>query len=39
MTESPLYNQQSKSEAEEICIYHPKHGKCPSEHLYLKINT
>ena len=34
MSKSPQYNQQSKSEVEEICIYH---GKWPSQHLYLKI--
>ena len=39
MSKSPQYNQQSKSEVEEICIYHPKHGKWPSQHLYLKIDT
>ena len=39
MNKSPQYNQQSKSEVEEICIYYPKHGKWPSQHLNLKINT
>ena len=39
MNKSPQYNQQSKPEVAEICIYHPKHGKWPSQHLYLKINS
>ena len=41
MNKSPQRNQWGKSEVEEICIsiYHPKHGKWPSQHLYLKVNT
>ena len=38
MNKSPQYNQESKSEVEKIC-YLPKHGKWPSQHLYLKINS
>ena len=34
MKKSSQYNQQSKSEVEEIFIYHPKHGKWPSQHLH-----
>ena len=34
MNKSPQYNQQSKSEVEEI-MYLPKHGKWRSQHLYL----
>ena len=39
MNKSPQYNQQSKSEVEEICIYYPKHGKWPPQHLNMEINT
>ena len=39
MNKSPQCNQQDKSEVEKISIYHPKHGKWLSQHLYLKINT
>ena len=43
MNKIPQYNQQiepkqCKSEIEEICIYLPKPGKCPSQHLYLKLS-
>ena len=39
MNKSPQYNQQSKSEVEEICIYQNMESGRPSQHLYLKINS
>ena len=43
MNRSPQYNQQSKPKVEEICNMNyeifAKHGKWPSQHLHLKINT
>ena len=43
MNRSPQYNQQRKPKVEEICNMNyeifAKHGKWPSQHLYLKINT
>ena len=39
MIKNSWYNQKSKSKVEEICIYHPKHGKWLSQHLHLKMNN
>ena len=39
MNKSPQYNQQSKSEVEEICIYQNMESGRHSIQLYLKINS
>ena len=44
MNKSTHYSQQTepkqcKPGVEEICIYVPKPGKLPSQHLYLEINS
>ena len=39
MKKSPQYNQQSKSEVEEICIYQNMESGRDSIYSYLKINS
>ena len=39
MNKNPQYNQQSKSEVEEICIYQNMESGSLSIYLYLKTNS
>ena len=39
MNKSPQYNQHSKSEVEEICIYQNMESGCHSIYIGLKINS